>query len=356
MSVPFHSLRNFLVVSLIVLCCSCSQGDQTVQLEWVELPRHPGYSLEEQIRIAQTRAPNLSIFQDENVLSEDNVEFLIRLAEQKLKYGDLTFKTPDELILITTHLTGTIGRTNHLAKISILLSTDRREENASKLFRKTLLSPSEWDIPLLWALARKNKREILERSQAEVERINSLRNNDIVDEFIRRKKPVPLVCGNYTLIAMGIFNAFKERFPQLADYEFVPVTAAEINHAWQSVVNTRTGMITMFDAFEDDKDGKFITGPYGLLWRSGDPDFFYSGYSEYVLAILEMDEDPHSAIARLRVLQSKYHYPEAHLLWTKAKAYLVLDDQETAKVHLNKINNSIYMYRYLRALMGDFSI
>lgn len=259
-------VRIFLAFCL-VFALSCAQEQES--LVWQAFPDHPGYTREEQLyylqRYPQGYGKVGSIINDANWISDEHMEYLIRFAENRLSYGNLSQKTGEELILISAHLT------------------------------QAILRPCDF-----------------EREACVVNNVSYNTNDILLDLFREYENQQNAFCINYTMMHMGIFNGFKERYRVLERYEFLPMSINTIRHAVQGIYDRETDTLAVMCSMEDDRDGKFNAGKRKLNWDLAVPDLFHASYIDVIKILSRFDDDPGKAIAALKALEKDLGHPDNH--------------------------------------------
>jgi hypothetical protein len=282
-----------LILICLALALSCSQ-EPGPPLVWLPFPDHPGYTREEQISYLQQYPPSFGrpgdIVGEVNRIAEDHLDYLVHLAEDRLGYKDLAGMSGEELILVSAHLT------------------------------QTIFHPCGYD-----------------RAICVPAHMSLITNNIHLDLYRDYGNEQNAFCVNYTMMHMGIFNGFKERFEALQRYGFIPVTITQIHHAIQGVYDRETDTIALMCGMEDDKDGKFNSGKYTLPWTHDQPELFRPEYMDLVRILSRMYTAPRETIVALESMIRQTDYPESHLKLYLAFTYGSLGEKDKAKALLIEV-------------------
>lgn len=278
-----HTSRACLLCVIVLLCACKDHGDELV---WLDFPDNPGYAREEQIHYLRTFPLGFgeagSLINDENRISEKNIQYLIRIAEKRLSYNDLGDRTAEELILISAHLT------QHILKPH---------------------TPENW----------RQRREIAYNT-----------NNDIIERQRRWKRKQRAMCINFTLLNMYIFEALKERYPALDRHEFIPVSVTGLNHAIQGFYDKERDRLAIVCGMTDAKDGRFNAGEHRLNWTKNQPDLYHENHVDFIRVVKHLDSNPRQVIDELGRMKENEAYVPSHATYYIALAYNRLGDNKTA--------------------------
>ena len=268
-------LKIIILLIAISLTASCRSSQD--ELVWHDFPEHPGYSQEEQLyylKYFQTGFGKAgSLINDHNKISEDNIEYLIRVAERRLSYKDLNEKSGKELILISAHLT------------------------------QEVLQPC------------------LSVESCNVSELSYVSNDSLIDSYKRRSRGQKGLCINYTLMNKYIFSGLKARYAALGNYEFIPLTITRRLHAVQGFYDKKTNKIAILCSLTDDIDGKFNSGNHKLNWNSDMPDIYYENNIDFIRIVKRIDDDPEQVIDKFLEMEAKGKYPENYLQYYIGIAY-----------------------------------
>jgi hypothetical protein len=267
-------------------------------LQWHDFPTHNNYTIEQQIYYSNKYplgfGENGTILNDENKISEKNLKYLIKLAEKKLSYNKLDEKNGEELFLIVSHLT------------------------------QTILKPCIES----------------EKSYETIKNISYKRNNDIIEEYKKRKKEQPALCINYTIMSMEIFNGFKKKYPSLDRYEFIPITSTIHNHAMQGFYDKENNKIAIICNLTDDKDSGFNSGKYKLNWEGEKPEFFHKNYIDFIKIAYNSEINPKKTIKILEEMKENKEYFDLDINYYLSKSYNLLGDNKKSNYYLKEILDS----------------
>lgn len=269
---------------MILLLHAC--GDHGDELAWRDFPDNPGYTRQEQIHYLRAFPLGFgeagSLINDENRISEENIRYLIRIAEKRLSYNDLGDKTAEELILISAHLT------QHILKPH---------------------TPENW-----------HQRTVIAYNT----------NNDFIERRRRWKRKQRAMCINFTLLNMYIFEAFKERYPALDRYAFIPVSVTGLNHAIQGFYDRERDRLAVVCGMTDAKDGRFNAGKHRLNWTKNQPDLYHENHVDFIRVVKHLDGNPRQVIDELGRMKDNEAYVPSHATYYIALAYNRLGDNKTA--------------------------
>jgi hypothetical protein len=290
-------INNIALFSSIFLT-SCSYEKE--KLEWIDFPIDPRYTIEEQIHYLQNYPPGFgkpkTYINDENKISSENLEFLIKFAEKKLSYKDLNSKSGEELLLITSHIT-----------------------------QKLLKTCSDFYECNIFELAK-------------------TKNNQIIDYFKENKKSHPAFCINYTLLNMEIFNGFKNYFPELNRYEFLPLDITRIKHTIQGFYDKKENKITLICGYSDDLDSKFNSGKHKLNWTEYKADIMNNDYIDFIIIMKDTADQPYKRIEKLKEMKDKNKFIENNINYYLAKSYSLIGEKKRSNELVREIARTDHIF------------